>query len=57
MGFIRDMVIEGGARLVGMDPIWFCVTICGGLVVGVIVYTEVVLRKSRAGGSQPLAPK
>jgi hypothetical protein len=40
MLFLRDAVIEWAARQVGMDPIWFCVTVCGLLLLGVIVYTE-----------------
>lgn len=40
MQFLRDKLIEGGAQLVGMDPVWFCVTLCGTILLGLIVSTE-----------------
>ncbi len=47
MRFVRDVLIEGGARLVGMDPVWFCITICGVMLVGIIAYTEIGLRRGK----------
>jgi hypothetical protein len=53
MRFLRDVVIEWAARQVGMDPIWFCVTVCGVLLLGAIVYTEVGVARNRPRRGRP----
>lgn len=53
MRSVRDTLIRSGARLVGLDSVWFCVTICGVLPVGAIAHAEVGLRRGRRDGRPP----
>ena len=55
--FVRDEVIERGAALVGMDPIRFCMAICGVFLVGSVTYMKVMERRIRAANSQLKPPE